>query len=316
MTARPWLSVVVPTYRGESYVGAALTSIERELAGAPADVEVIVVDDGSDDETTAVVAAYADRLPLVTLPPRRRGSWVAAVNDGLAVARAPWSCMLHQDDRWLDGRLAALEPALRRADAAGAQLVVHGVQMETDDGRAVGRWRPPFRPGLIERERAFPSLLVQNWVSVPGATFRTDAARDRRLDEALWYTADWDLWLTLAARGGLVVVAGTWARFRLHPDSQTVAGSADERDFRDQLEVVHARHGAAATRPVATAARLSIETNVLLAAMAHRGRRDLRRWARSAAVSPAVWATFIKHSRILERSTSRVRAGLVGRRSR
>lgn len=193
--------------------------------------------------------------------------------------------------------------------------------MVTDDGRAVGRWRPPFRDPSIGAAEAMQSLLVQNWVSVPGATFRTSSVRGLPLDVDLWYTADWDLWLRLARSNGLAIAPGEWAAFRLHAGSQTVVGSADLDDFRAQHEIVRERyalHAVDASPRVAArvgkAGRLSIETNVLLAALAGSGQRPFGPWLRAASTSPAVWARFLRCSRITERSLSRVRAGLLGRR--
>ncbi len=153
---RPWLSVLMPTFNGSAYVAAALESVaaERDVG-----VEVIVVDDGSRDDTLAIVASFADRLQLKVLSTddgyrihssHALGNWVASTNRALAAARGEYVCCLHQDDCWLPGRLSQVRAALDRwghadlilhpsrfIDAAGQELGALGLPV-AGGGRAAG----------------------------------------------------------------------------------------------------------------------------------------------------------------------------------
>ncbi len=307
----PWLSVIVPTYNGAAYLPAALESVATQN---DPDVEVIVVDDGSTDETPTILDSFASRLPL-TVVRRQVGNWVANTNLGLEHARGEWACFLHQDDLWRPGRLAAIQRALSQTKPA---LLLTAAEFITAAGRPVGKWRCPLA-AVNSPSHVASRLLVQNFVPLPAAVFRrTDALEVGGLDSDLWYTADWDFWLKLAARGPTRYLSQPLAAFRLHPESQTVKRSGGIDGFRRQHDIVWERHwpiwrnGLANPERVEAAARLSVEMNVLLAGILHRGGTNWRRlMAASLRATPAAWTHFVNSSRLLERVGARIRAGLL-----
>lgn len=103
------VSVVVPTYNRAHSVGAALDSILTQI---PPPDEVIVVDDGSTDNTSEVLAAYGDRL--IVLRQENAGA-AAARNAGIRRAAGEWVAFLDSDDVWLPGRMAVLHRDLSEA---------------------------------------------------------------------------------------------------------------------------------------------------------------------------------------------------------
>jgi hypothetical protein len=313
----PWLSVIVPTYNGGPVLAEALESLLRE---ADAGVEVVAVDDGSTDDTPDVLARYAGRLSL-TVVRRRVGNWVANTNHGLGLARGVYACVLHQDDYWLPGRLAAVRQQL--AATPDVTLLLTQARFVGLDGAALGIWRcplPGYRP--LPPRLTVERLLIQNFVAVPAAVFRREAALAAGgLDEALWYTADWDLWLKLAAAGETVYLPRPLAAFRIHAESQTATRSRSADDFRQQYEVVPGRYAPAwdardgrTREAVRRAGRAATEINLALAAAYHRQPIAWRRvLAAVAALGPDAWHRLLRDSRLAERLTARVRAGF-GRR--
>src|SRR5258706_11842942 len=223
----PWLSVVMPTYNGGAFLAAALESVCAQQAGG--DFEVVAVDDGSEDGTVALLEAYSSRLPLRIVRRARIGNWVASTNHGLSIARGEYACLLHQDDLWMDGRLPALRAA--RDGAPEAALVVHPSWFIDVRGARLGRWRCPLPPGRVDGALVLDRLIVQNFLAVPAPLFRREKALEAGgMDESLWDTADWDLWLKLSTGGGLVHPPPPPPPVRLHPPSQTPppAGSGEE----------------------------------------------------------------------------------------
>ena len=100
---RPLLSVIIPTRNRAALVGEA---IDSALAQDPEKVEVIVVDDGSTDETARLLQqTYGSRIHLLSLPERRGAG--AARNAGIRVASGEFLAFLDDDDLWLPGKLAA-----------------------------------------------------------------------------------------------------------------------------------------------------------------------------------------------------------------
>ena len=132
---RPWLSVVMPTYNGAAFLAAALESIAAQKED---DIEVLAVDDGSTDETLALLE-HTPGCYLCVSWRGRVGNWVANTNYGLSLARGEYVCYLHQDDCWLPGRAC-------RAEGEGAAiypsvvLFLHASVFIDARGRFLGAW--------------------------------------------------------------------------------------------------------------------------------------------------------------------------------
>jgi glycosyltransferase involved in cell wall biosynthesis len=284
-------------------------------------IEVIAVDDGSTDDTVDILRSYKDRLNLDIIEQGRLGNWVAGTNRGLRAASGRLVSILHQDDLWLPGRLATVRSEL----AAGGEgiLLIHPVWFVDERGRRVGRWRCPLPTGrLLPPDSVLERLLVQDFVSLPGAVFPRAVALEEGLDEKLWYTADWDLWLRLASRLRTLYIAPTLGAVRVHGSSITTTETSRLDEFREQHEEVLRRHLAAwradgrRRERVRAAAELSVEVNVTLAAMANRQPAKVGSLlGRALRVGPAVWGRYLRSSRIHERVGSRLRAGLGRRRA-
>src|SRR5262249_37304516 len=118
-------------------------------------------------------------------------------------------------------------------------------------------------------------LLVQNFIAVPTPAIRRDAYLEAGgMDPALWYTADWDLYLKLLGLGQVFYHNDALACYRIHGRSLTSSGSRGLGDFRRQLETVVARHMPKLTEGRQQTSRLaavSIDVNVALAAASRGG---------------------------------------------
>lgn len=303
----PWLSVLMPTFNGAPWVAEALDSI---VAQGDAGIEVVVADDGSTDGTVEILRRYQDRLALRIVQQHRVENWVAGTNAALRAAAGEYACILHQDDLWLPGRAAAIRRALP------CSLLVHPALLIGERGKRLGVWRLPLATGTVAPARFNARLLVQNFLAIPSPVFPRAALLDG-LDESLWYTADWDLWLRLAARGPVRVLAGPLSAFRIHPSSQTLSRALDLADFRGQLRAVLERHfapwAAAVGRPeaarVRAAADFSVEVNVALAAAHRRQASGAAALApRFLRLGPAGWVRYLRDSRLHERVWARLRA--------
>lgn len=98
---KPLLSVVIPAYNCGRFVADAIESV---LAQGRADIEALVVDDGSTDDTTEAVARYGDSVTLIRQP--NAGAAVAR-NTGIRAARGRYIAFLDADDLWLPGKIDA-----------------------------------------------------------------------------------------------------------------------------------------------------------------------------------------------------------------
>ena len=306
------LSVVLPVYNGARTLDRALASVDCEGA----DIEILAVDQASTDGSRDILEAWARRLPLKIIDAPDSTAWTTTTNVGLRSATAPLAVMLHQDDAWTEGFVGAV---LRSAEEwPEAALWLHPAWYVDDNDRRIGRFAPPFgsRARLVPRREALETLLVQNTVALPGAVFRREAAMaGGGLAPALWYTADWDLWLRLAKLGPVGWHPAPIAHFRLHEASQTMKGSEALDDFADQLARPLDQHIASApdeTRAeVLRLAQTSNLINLRLAAAHHGGKDKLPGiWAAILSLGPAGFLRLLRRTRLLQRVLPRLRLRL------
>lgn len=304
----PWLSVIVPTFNGERFLAEALESVVRQ---ADSSLEVIAVDDGSSDRTVSILESFASRLDLTILRGSHHGSWIRSSNRALEAARGEYACFLHQDDFWHDGRISAMR-ALGR-EFPQAVLLLHQADFVDAAGRKVGRWRCPFRSkkALLSSELVLSRLIVQNFIAVPAPIWKREAAGP--LDERLWFTGDWKMWLKLAQVGPWAYLPQPLSGFRLHAGSQTITGVKNGSSYGDQYASVLNEFlpAVAPNRRLESLARFSCDTNQCLASHFHRRRSPwLRLLIDGMKLGPMGWFRFAYYSRIFERVAARLRVKL------
>ena len=293
-------------HEGARWLGAALDSLPPGQPG----LEVIIRDSTPAGPCAELVDAYRDRLAIDYCWMPGTASWTRKTNLGVEAARAPYACILHQDDLWLPGRFEAF--AREAARHPGTTLFLSPCRIVDAQGRILGTWRLPLSERSPDRARLRDALLVQNSLGMPAPVFQREAYREvGGLDDALWYTADWDLWLKLAASGDARYDPHPRTAFRIHGTSLTMTGNRGE--FALQLTTVLDRHLAACGKH-ADICRTSIEVNVLLASAAHGDwRAGVRALAAIARLGPRGGAQYLRLSRLIERAAPRLKARLAGR---
>lgn len=308
------LSVITPVHGGARHLGATLASVAAENPGPEVEFRLYnSLDDGG--AARAVADQFAGQLNMVWQDRFDLTPWTAKTNLGVAEARGQWVAMLHQDDLWLEGHLASCEAAIRDypevAFSVGPSRFVDGA------GRQVGAWHLPFAKGRVPARKAALALLVQNSIAIPSPLIRREAwLAAGGMDEALWYTADWDLYLKLLAHGDMAVRPAASTAFRLHGGSLTMQGRHAEGAMEEQHEAVLARHlplWAPVPADVERRARASAGLNCALAgASAGRLGALAGAMARLLGLGPLGLARYLRESRIAERAWPRLRLALTG----
>ncbi len=223
------MSVCVPTWNGAAHLAQCLDGV---LAQTESDFELVLVDDGSTDATGEVLARYADPRLVVHRNPRRLGipgNW----NRCLALARAPYVQFAFQDDVLAPAAVERLRAAL---DADPHAVLAFGRREIRHEGardglplvdpayaRALAAFHGSFRGRLTGAELVSDALargadLTVNVVGEPSfVMLRTEALRRAGgFDAAFTQLVDWELWLRLAADGGMAFVDETLGMFRVH----------------------------------------------------------------------------------------------------
>lgn len=229
------IAVVVPTYNRAALL---VQTVESVLAQSrPADA-VVIVDDGSTDDTRAVVAERFGGVPAVRYV-HQENAWLgAARNTGAREARALGAdalLFLDSDDLLLPHALAQLEAALSaRPEAA---VAYGGVQVIDADGRVT---EAEVREGRYEGD-VWKPLLHGNFLRSPGCALvrREQFERAGPFDEALRSCEDWDLWLRLAENGARFACAAgpPVLQYRVGVGNM----SADQRRMRENVLAVYGR---------------------------------------------------------------------------
>lgn len=218
------VSVVIPAKNVAAYVGETIAS-----ALAQGEVtEVIVVDDGSTDNTISIVRAIRDpRLRLMT---NDSAGVSAARNLGARHASGEWLLFLDADDRMRPGAVAALLAAARGAPRA---VLVYGDYNTIDsEGRQIGR-----RDLLKGRRKPSGDVLTRlaagNFIVNGGiALARAEAFRAiGGFDTSLRYCEDWHCWCRLAAIGEFEFAPKLLLDYRLHTASTMNAAIRTPQDF-------------------------------------------------------------------------------------
>jgi glycosyltransferase involved in cell wall biosynthesis len=225
------VSVVIPTYRHRDYVAAALASVEAQTFR---DFEIVVVNDGSPDDTEAVLRPWIDRGAIRYVAQENRGQ-AAARNRGIELARGEFVALLDDDDLWLPDKLAWQVEYLRGNRDCG--LVAGAAEVMDESGMAL-RSTPDLGDVGFER------LLEGNCLLSPGQALVRRSALDRAggFDPAVWGADDWDLWLRIALADRVRITGRVSLRYRKHAAN----ASADMgRMLRNCLSVVERNVGRA-----------------------------------------------------------------------
>lgn len=222
------VSIVTPSLNQGRYIGQAIESVlEQDYH----DVEHIVIDGGSTDDTEEVLGRYAGRIRCVSEPD---GGQAEAIVKGIAMSEGAIVGWLSSDDYYLPGAISRIVDAFEQYRHAG---VVHGRAMYVDEnGRFEGwypthgwrHWLAPFT-NVIAQPSAFVSRRAYNAVG--------------GIDPGLSYAMDYDLWLRMAAEYELVYIPSALSAYRIHAESKTMGRTHGVRRSREALDVAKNHFG-------------------------------------------------------------------------
>ena len=182
----PCVSVILPVHNRADVLSRAIESV---LAQELSDFELIVVDDGSTDESATLVQSFTDeRVRLVRLDRNRGGN--AARNEGVTAARSPLIAFLDSDDRYLPNKLAFVVGEFDRRPPLDL-LVDSFVKIQPPGARKAEVVRR--NPAIDDRELFRRALFTrQLWKATPAITVRREVALKVPFDETLRRLQDFD----------------------------------------------------------------------------------------------------------------------------
>jgi glycosyltransferase involved in cell wall biosynthesis len=224
------VSVLLPTYNRAHYIAEA---IQSTLDQTYADFEIVVVDDGSTDNSAEVVQRFTD--PRVRFIRQENRGISGALNTAFRESRGRYVAILNSDDIWLPDLLAEEVPVLQARPDVG--LIYARCQAMDLSRRPLARTTgvPARYPGEM-----FKSLLYGDHVCTIAALIRREHLEQAGLwDESLIANEDWDMWLRLALVCRFYFIDKILARFRVHPGR--ITNTSSERFARlvaDRIKVI------------------------------------------------------------------------------
>jgi len=234
---KPLVSALIDTYNQERFIEQALVSV-LEQGLSPSELEIVVVDDGSTDNTASLVAKFAPRVRYIR---KKNGGQASAFNAAIPETNAPIVSFLDADDWWAPGKLRAVLDAFQQNP--GIAAVGHGyfaVREETSPPESV----VPKRTYYLDLKNA---EAVREACS--GRVFLGTSklsVRGRLLDqigpipEALFFCADGPLMSLAFALGGAMVLDQALCFYRLHRGNLYASLSASSESLRRKYEVCRA----------------------------------------------------------------------------
>ena len=217
------VSIVVPAYNHARYLVEAIESIRAQDYPH---IELIVIDDGSTDDTVSVLEKYGQTIRWVT---QKNAGQSATLTRGWAMSSGSILAYLSADDALLPGAVSRSVEELRRHPEAA--LTYCDYELISPDSVPIRRVRAPETswPDMVARVVCAPG---------PGAFFRRSAyEKAGPWDAAIRKVADYDFFLRLRREGEFHHIPEVLAQFRVHPGSQSYAVT-DEKGAEELLAIV------------------------------------------------------------------------------
>lgn len=222
---KPMLSVCMPAYNTAAYIGEAIASV---LQSDYRPIELIIVDDGSQDNTTQIVAQYASKHQEIRFFEQENAGPAKARNKAIREAHGTYILPLDADDilcpGWLSDGINALEtnPKVKAVTCRGKFF-----------GLKNGAWSLP--------KFDITKLGVKNMMSVTTLFRREDALAIGGFDESLIAREDWEFWINLLKNGGEVIqLDAIGLKYRVRENSKRITDRKHKQIVTNYFNWKHA----------------------------------------------------------------------------
>ncbi len=207
------ISVIIPTYNRAAYIEESVESVLSQVSDEKFAIEIIVVDDGSTDDTEKILKKFDKKITYIKIP--HSGKPAVARNAGLGKAKGELIAFQDSDDIWSKDRL------IKQIDYFndGTVALVHGSTKKISKvGEQLDKSDKIFNGKMAQTD--FKDLVQTNSISTLSVTVRTKILRDLggfNESDGLRAVEDYELWLRIAATGKkLIYLPDTLAYYRVH----------------------------------------------------------------------------------------------------
>jgi glycosyltransferase involved in cell wall biosynthesis len=216
---KPFISIIMPAYNAESYIAESIKSVQNQSFS---NWELIIINDGSSDNTSQVAQRYThndSRIILINQINKQQGG---ARNAGLKVAKGQWIAFLDADDLWDKEKLKKqLDAAESRPDAD--VIYTEGYIFYDNDLNNVAQY--PTKCGFFPGEEMYRMEYETNYIPILSVLAKFSIVSKIGLqEEHLYYQGceDWDYWLRMAHAGaGFLGIPDKLFYYRRHSNNMS-----------------------------------------------------------------------------------------------
>lgn len=202
---KPLVSVIIPTWNRVEYLFEALNSVFQQ---SYPHIEIIVVDDGSTDDTKARLEPLINKGKIRYFYQENQGQ-SAARNLAISKMKGAYACFLDSDDHWFPHKVEA-QVELMKTDSNIA-ICYGDMNLIDSKGHFVSHWRMPHYSGYVMKQ-----LLLNNFISMPTVMIKADALVEQGgFDEQIRFAPDYDLWLRISPSCQIIYLDSILAEYRV-----------------------------------------------------------------------------------------------------
>lgn len=225
----PLVSVCIPAYNSSATIAGTIRSVLGQTYG---NLEVIVADDKSSDDTVAIVEALAAEDSRVKLYRNEKnlgmsGNW----NHCLKLCRGEYIKLICADDRIETDAIEKEAAAMREHPTVN--LVESDTRLMDRNGKSTGAFKRYYKSGLVDGKKAAKvSLMLNNFFGAPVNNLIRRSALEQvgGFDTAFTYILDFDMWVRLACSGDIYIIHEPLNSFCVRNDSNTGVMINEKRD--------------------------------------------------------------------------------------
>jgi glycosyltransferase involved in cell wall biosynthesis len=232
MDTRGQIDVVIPAFNADKYIDQTLDSVSLQ-----GDIvrTVFVINDGSTDQTQAIVETFAKSHPKLAIEiiKQKNAGLANARNTGIKASlqesKAPYIAFLDADDIWLTGKLDKQLSVFQASQDSKLGLVYSSYELINENGSAIAGENLIVKPSL--RGEIYSALLTGNFISGSGSgvLVKSNVFEEVGLfDESLKASEDWDMWIRIARKFHFDYVNESLVQIRVHSSNM-------QKDFSRML---------------------------------------------------------------------------------
>lgn len=210
----PAVSVILPAYNCEKFIGKAIQSVLQQTF---TDFELIIINDGSTDNTGSVIQTFDDQRILYLKNPGNQGL-ISTLNKAITYVKGKYIARMDGDDICLAERLAKQKAFLDENE--NITVVASTIEFINEQEEKTGVWeldRQTITPEQIKK-----AILKQNCIAHPTVMMRSEIIKQLKYMEYQKNIEDYDLWLRLLNRGYKIAkLDESLLLYRIHDSSIT-----------------------------------------------------------------------------------------------